>query len=114
VRSNEFLLSGGILPLNSTPGIQQLAWLAPARWGLGATAATTDLNHIAPRSADLPADPLWLHQASTWLTDMAAMIALSVVFVFIAGWRPQPATPGPPARLRRGVGSRPSRSRARR
>ena len=90
----QVILSGGILPLNSTPGIQQLAWLAPARWGLGATAATTDLNHIAPRSADLPADPLWLHQASTWLTDMAAMIALSVVFVFIAGWRLNRQRPG--------------------
>ena len=90
----QVILSGGILPLNSTPGIRQLAWLAPARWGLGATAATTDLNHIAPRSADLPADPLWLHQASTWLTDMAAMIALSVVFVFIAGWRLNRQRPG--------------------
>ena len=90
----QVILSGGILPLNSTPGIQQLAWLAPARWGLGATAATTDLNHIAPRSADLPADPLWLHQASTWLTDMAAIIALSVVFVFIAGWRLNRQRPG--------------------
>ena len=37
----QVILSGGIQSLNSTPGVQQLAWLAPSRWGFGATAATT-------------------------------------------------------------------------
>jgi flagellar biogenesis protein FliO len=42
----------------------------------------------------VPFDPLWQHQASTWLTDMGAMIALSIVFVLIAWWRLNRLSPG--------------------
>ena len=60
----QVILSGGILPLTGTPGLKQLAWLAPSRWGFGATASTTDLTHITPTSANLAADPLWRHKAA--------------------------------------------------
>ena len=90
----QVILSGGILSLSATPGVGQLAWLAPSRWGFAAVAATTDLTRIVPRTPDLTADPLWTHQAGPWLADMAAMIALSVLFVIIAWWRLNRLGPG--------------------
>ena len=90
----QVILSGGILSLSTTPGAGQLAWLAPSRWGFAAVAATTDLTRITPKAADLTADPLWTHRPGTWLADMAAMIALSAMFVLIAWWRVNRLSPG--------------------
>ena len=90
----QVILSGGVLPITGKTGLEQLAWLAPARWGFAAVAATADLNRMHPARGHDPVDPLWKHQASTWLTDMGAMIALSVVFVVIAWWRLNRLSPG--------------------
>lgn len=40
-------LSGGVFHVNTT-GVNQLSWLAPARWGFAAAASTTDLNRLTP------------------------------------------------------------------
>ena len=90
----QVILSGGVLSITGKAGLDQLAWLAPSRWGFAAVAATTNLTRIAPQSPDLTADPLWAHQAGTWLADMAAMIALSVLFVVVAWWRLNRLSPG--------------------
>jgi hypothetical protein len=90
----QVILSGGALPMTGTAGLEQLAWLAPSRWGFGAVASTVNLTHIAPRSPSLPADPLWRHQASTWLMDMGVLIALAVAFALVAGWRLARLSPG--------------------
>jgi ABC transport system ATP-binding/permease protein len=46
----QVVLSGGIFPLHGKAGLEQVAWVAPSRWGYAATAATTDLNTIMPSS----------------------------------------------------------------
>jgi hypothetical protein len=66
---------------------------AIARWGFAAIASTANLNRIIP-PASMTQDPLWDHQASTWLTDMGAMIALAVVFTVITWWRLNRLSPG--------------------
>jgi ABC transport system ATP-binding/permease protein len=81
----QVILSGGILPLNGKIGLNQLSWLAPARWGFGATASTVNLNQIVPGMAG-KADPLWQHKPSVWLLDMGMQVLLAVVFTIIA-WR---------------------------
>ena len=89
----QVVLSGGVVSIAGKMGLQQFAYVVPGRWGFAAVASTSDLNHLVPRGS-VPFDPLWQHQASTWLTDMGAMIALSIVFVLIAWWRLNRLSPG--------------------
>lgn len=89
----QVMLSGGVVSIAGKMGLEQVAWLVPGRWGFAAVASTADPNHLLPAKAT-PFDPLWQHQASTWLTDMGAMIALSVVFVIITWWRLNRLSPG--------------------
>jgi ABC-type multidrug transport system ATPase subunit len=81
----QVILSGGVLPLNGKVGLNQLSWIAPARWGFAATGSTVKLNVISPPVAGLP-DPLWDHKPGVWLLDMALMVVLGIVFTVIT-WR---------------------------
>jgi ABC-type multidrug transport system ATPase subunit/ABC-type multidrug transport system permease subunit len=79
----QVILSGGVVSLVGKPGLQQVAYIAPARWGFGAVAATVNLNVIgvaAPGSTD----PLWQQSAGNWLHDMGLLIALGAVFALLA------------------------------
>jgi len=40
------------------------------------------------------ADPLWKHNAHTWLMDMGAMVLLGLVFTLLAWWRLVKLSPG--------------------
>jgi hypothetical protein len=79
-------LSGGLFPL--TGAIGSVALIAPARWGLGAVASTIDLNSIQKSVSLGPngqkPDALWTHDAAHWLTGIAAMIVLGVIWMIIA------------------------------
>jgi hypothetical protein len=55
----QVMLSGGVLALGV--GLQQLSYVAPARWGFGATASTADLNTLL-RGSGKPVDHLWDHR----------------------------------------------------
>ncbi|MEV6104817.1 FHA domain-containing protein [Streptomyces sp. NPDC051940] len=74
----QVVFCGALLPLDGVPVLEQLSWLVPARWALGAMAATVDLHRIVP--TDLTEDPLFEHTASVWLTDMGALLGLAVLF----------------------------------
>ncbi|WP_327321722.1 FHA domain-containing protein [Streptomyces sp. NBC_01210] len=74
----QVIFSGALLQLNGVPGIEQLAWLVPSRWALGAMAGTIELTRIVP--GDLTADPLFRHSQSVWLLNMGKLAVLSVVF----------------------------------
>ncbi|MEU9454011.1 FHA domain-containing protein [Streptomyces sp. NPDC048277] len=74
----QVVFCGTVLKVNGVPGLEQLAWLAPSRWGLGAMAGTVDLHRIVPGS--LTADPLFRHSAGVWLRNMVMLVVLAVVF----------------------------------
>jgi ABC-type multidrug transport system ATPase subunit/ABC-type multidrug transport system permease subunit len=79
----QVILSGGVVSLVGKPGLQQVAYIAPSRWGFGAVASTVNLNVIgvaAPGSTD----PLWQQSAGNWLHDMGLLIALGAVFALLA------------------------------
>jgi ABC transport system ATP-binding/permease protein len=78
----QVILSGGVLSLSGKAGLTQLAWLAPARWGFGAVASTSNLNVINPTAGNFT-DPLWNHTAKTWLIDMGLTIALAVIYALL-------------------------------
>ncbi|MEE1820811.1 ATP-binding cassette domain-containing protein [Streptomyces sp. BE20] len=74
----QVVFCGALLQLDQTPILNQLSWLAPARWGFGAMAATVDLGALLPDP--LTDDPMFAHRGSVWLLDMGMLLALSVLF----------------------------------
>jgi ABC-type multidrug transport system ATPase subunit/pSer/pThr/pTyr-binding forkhead associated (FHA) protein len=87
----EFLFTGSAFPVNKTPGLAQVSYLASAKWGYSAAASTADAdillgtgcNDTSPRGA-LPGakcDSTQAHDAGTWYGDVAALSALTVVCI---------------------------------
>jgi ABC-type multidrug transport system ATPase subunit/ABC-type multidrug transport system permease subunit len=77
----QVVFCGALLSLDGVPGLQQLAWLVPSRWALGAMAGTLGLARIVP--GDLTEDPLFEHSAGVWLLDVGMLVVLSVLFGFV-------------------------------
>ncbi|HEY2165910.1 MAG TPA: ATP-binding cassette domain-containing protein [Jatrophihabitantaceae bacterium] len=79
----QLVLSGGLVPLVGKPGLEQVAWLAPARWGGGAVGSSIDLNRVIEAGNKAvkapPHDPIWDHTASTYLTDLGYCLVVGVV-----------------------------------
>jgi len=82
----EVVLSGGVIRLNGTAGLEQLAWLTPSRWGFAAVASTIDLNHVTPPPPGATPDPLWNHSVHAWAVSMVLQLALAAVFAFLT-WK---------------------------
>ena len=89
----QVILSGGVIWLPGKVGLEQLAWLAPARWGFGAVASTSNLNVINP-VAPGATDPLWTHTPANWLRDMGFLIGLAIVYTLLAWIRLRRPNPG--------------------
>ncbi|MDT9699065.1 FHA domain-containing protein [Streptomyces sp. P17] len=77
----QVVFCGALLKLDGVPGLEQLAWLVPSRWALGAMAGTVDLARIVP--GDLTGDPLFGHSAGVWLLNIAMLLVLSVLFGYV-------------------------------
>ncbi|WP_020126189.1 FHA domain-containing protein [Streptomyces sp. 303MFCol5.2] len=73
----QVVFCGALLPLDGVPGLEQLSWLVPARWALGAMAGTVGLARIVP--GDITADPLFEHAVGVWLLDVGMLVVLSAV-----------------------------------
>ncbi|MCD9877744.1 ABC transporter ATP-binding protein/permease [Streptomyces guryensis] len=76
----QVVFCGALLKLHGVPGLEQLSWLVPSRWALGAMAGTVGLARIVP--GDLTGDPLFRHSAGVWLLNIAMLVVLSAVFCF--------------------------------
>ncbi|MER6425052.1 FHA domain-containing protein [Streptomyces sp. NPDC001137] len=76
----QVVFCGALLKLHGVPGLEQLSWLVPSRWALGAMAGTVGLARIVP--GDLTGDPLFKHSAGVWLLNIAMLVVLSAVFCF--------------------------------
>ncbi|GAA4881870.1 FHA domain-containing protein [Kitasatospora terrestris] len=74
----QVVFCGALLELNGVPGLNQLSWLIPSRWALGAMASTIDLPRVVPGT--LTDDPLFRHTSGVWLLDMGMLLALAVVY----------------------------------
>ncbi|MFF2847975.1 FHA domain-containing protein [Streptomyces sp. NPDC058001] len=74
----QVVFCGALLKLHGVPGLEQVAWLVPARWAFGAMGGTVDLARFVP--GDLTADPLLRHSAGVWLLDVGMLVVLSAVY----------------------------------
>jgi len=90
----EVVLSGGVFRLNGKAGLEQVAWLSPSRWGFGAAASTTNLNAVTPPPPGSGPDPLWNHNAGTWLVNMFLQALLGAAFAAITWYRLDRSGPG--------------------
>ncbi len=78
----QLVLSGGLVPLVGKPGLEQVAWFVPARWGAAAVGSSIDLNRVLmagnPKFKSPPRDQLWAHTASTYLTDLGYCLVVGI------------------------------------
>ncbi|RKE17173.1 FHA domain-containing protein [Streptomyces sp. TLI_171] len=74
----QVVFCGALLQLDHLPVLNQLSWLVPSRWALGAMAGTIDLHTIVPGT--LTDDPLFAHRSSIWLLDMGMLVVLAVAY----------------------------------
>ncbi|MFF3213255.1 FHA domain-containing protein [Streptomyces sp. NPDC002886] len=79
----QVVFCGSLLKLTGVPVIEQFAWFVPARWAMGAMAATIDLGAIVP--GKITQDPMFDHKPRLWLTEVAALAGLAVLFGFLVG-----------------------------
>lgn len=77
----QVVFCGALLKLDGVPGIEQLSWLVPSRWALGAMAGTIGLARLVP--GDLTADPLFKHSVGVWLLNMGMLVVLSAIFGYL-------------------------------
>ncbi|MFB7614208.1 FHA domain-containing protein [Kitasatospora sp. NPDC056181] len=79
----QVVFTGCLFQIFGKPGLEQAAWLMPARWGTGMVATTLDLSRLlGPWNKDFKNpeyDPLWEHSVSQLLIDAGALVAISVV-----------------------------------
>ncbi|KJS53734.1 ABC transporter ATPase [Streptomyces rubellomurinus subsp. indigoferus] len=74
----QIVFSGLMLKLHGVPGLEQLAWLIPSRWGMSAMARTVELHGIFPTA--ITADPMFRHERPGWLVSMAVLPGLSAAY----------------------------------
>ncbi|RKE21836.1 FHA domain-containing protein [Streptomyces sp. TLI_171] len=83
----QMVFTGAIFQLFDKPGLEQFAWLMPARWGVAASGNTLDLAHISPvvvarPPETAPIDPLWDHSVGFMILNWTVMIAIAVGLAF--------------------------------
>jgi ABC-type transport system involved in multi-copper enzyme maturation permease subunit len=73
----QLVLCGGLFEVVGRPVIEELSWLAPARWGYAAAAAIVDLRAIMLSPTP---DALWRHTpaAWAWALDMLVLQAAAL------------------------------------
>jgi len=91
----QVVFTGGVITIAGQPGLEQLAWFSPSRWGFGAVASTTRLGFITPANPPGSSpDPVWAHTPHVWLMDMGLMVVQAVVLSFITWRRLKGSSPG--------------------
>ncbi|MFF9621139.1 FHA domain-containing protein [Streptomyces griseosporeus] len=78
----QVVFTGCLFQLHDKIGVEQIAWLMPARWAVSAAGTTAQLNVLLPWDPTNP-DPLWDHQLSQWCVDMGVLLALGVACGFV-------------------------------
>lgn len=79
----QLALCGGLFPVNGRPGLEQVSWLTPARWGYAGSAATTDVRNILISQTD----PLWKHSAGVFVLEIVMLLVLATLYAAVTQWR---------------------------
>lgn len=89
----QLVLCGGLFKVYGRPGMEQLSWFTPGRWGFAAAASGADLAGFLPPGPAYDAarasvdDPLWQHSVTKWVLAMVMLLVLAAVFAAFTQWR---------------------------
>ncbi len=75
----QLVLSGALVQVLGRPVLEQVAWLAPARWAHAAAAASVNLERAKRRVVGAEPDPLYEATLSQWGTNLAVLALLALV-----------------------------------
>ncbi|WP_323378899.1 FHA domain-containing protein [Streptomyces smaragdinus] len=73
----QVVFTGALFPLFGTAGVEQVAWLMPSRWAVGAMGAVVDLNTLMPNENG--ADPLWKQTTGAYAMDIGVLLVLGLI-----------------------------------
>ncbi|OIV38898.1 ABC transporter ATP-binding protein [Mangrovactinospora gilvigrisea] len=76
--------AGALFKIFGSAGVEQLAWLMPARWGLGALGASININRLSPPwDSSGKTDPIWNNTVGQWSIDIGILVAMALVCAFL-------------------------------
>ncbi|MFI0899993.1 FHA domain-containing protein [Streptomyces sp. NPDC020983] len=79
----QIVFTGVLFQIYGKPGMEQVAWLMPARWAVAGAGSTADLNTLLPwDQTHRTVDTLWKHSAGTWTLDVVVLLAMAAVCGF--------------------------------
>ncbi|WAC58034.1 ATP-binding cassette domain-containing protein [Gordonia sp. SL306] len=83
---SQLVFCGGLFRL-TTPGLQQLSWLFPSYWGYAVSAASVDLNTIAPLAPQTADAQLWEPSISTVVLGYSALLLTATILIGVTASR---------------------------
>jgi hypothetical protein len=83
---SQLVLAGGMIPVTGRPGLNQLSWLTPGRWGYAAGASSIDFPNLVKVKQIPTNDPIWQHSKHIYLFDMGMLAALSLFYAGYVRW----------------------------
>jgi len=84
---SQLVFSSGMIPVYQRFGLEQLAWLTPARWGYAAGASSIDFPSLVKVKQIPTNDPIWQHSKHIFVFDMAMLGVLSMAYSAIVWWK---------------------------
>ncbi|MFW0790705.1 FHA domain-containing protein [Gordonia sp. CPCC 205333] len=82
----QFVFCGGLFALAGRPGLEQLSWIFPARWGYSGAASVVDLREVSPDAQSAAIEKLWSHEL-TYLGLSYGILAGMALLLFVFTWR---------------------------
>jgi ABC transport system ATP-binding/permease protein len=81
----QIVFTGVLFKVYNSPGVEQVAWLMPARWAVAGVGTTINLaRDIAPASgSDRSVDPLWKHTSGIWTLDVLILVLMGLICGFL-------------------------------
>ncbi|MET7639060.1 FHA domain-containing protein [Streptomyces sp. NPDC005438] len=82
----QVVFTGTLFQIFNSPGVEQVAWLMPSRWGVGAAGSAIDLAHTMPpwdRAKPDELDPLWDFSVGIYALNLMMLLLFTVVLGLI-------------------------------
>ncbi|MGW4370833.1 FHA domain-containing protein [Nocardia takedensis] len=79
----QLVMAGGLIPVTDRPGLEQVSWLFPSRWGYAAGASTVNIKEIFLNAQP---DPLWDHEPGVWVMDVVLLLVITAILAYFT-WR---------------------------
>ncbi|OBJ00852.1 FHA domain-containing protein [Mycobacterium sp. 1465703.0] len=83
---SQLVFSSGMIPVYQRIGLEQMAWLTPARWGYAAGASSIDFPSLVKVKQIPTNDPIWQHSKHIFVFDMFMLAALSIGYTGFVRW----------------------------